>query len=222
MAVLTISREIGSGGWEIGRKVAEKTGYHFADKQIMLEVFRQYGFEPFDKVYESPSSFWDMFDDMRQMTLQNLNTVIETLAQHGNIVIVGRGSFAVLADLVDVVNVRVQAPFEWRLERFMKEQNQLGVDEAEELLADRGEARAAFVESTYNVPWDAASNFDLVINTEKVALDLAASWLVDVLKSLEGRDTAGLPAAKDFKVDDFMAGAVRGALKCEEEHSSGG
>jgi cytidylate kinase len=123
MAVLTISREIGSQGAEIGRMVAEKLNYHFADKQVMLNVFHQYGFKPFDKVYDKPTSFWDQFDSMRKMTLENLNAVIEALAHHGNMVIVGRGSFAVLHDLADVLNVRIQAPFDERLAWFMKEEN---------------------------------------------------------------------------------------------------
>ncbi len=218
MAVLTISREIGSGGPDIGRMVAEKTGYHYADKKTMLDVFKQYGFQPFDKVYESPSTFWDRFDTMRQLTLQNLNDVIEALAHHGNIIIVGRGSFAVLGDLADVINVRIQAPFETRLRWFIQSEGLRDEEEAERLLVRQSEVRVDFVETTYHVPWDAASNFDMVFNTDKVSLDQAADWLCAALKSLEKADYSGRPTTRDLQVENFLVTAVSGALDCAKQH----
>ena len=218
MTVLTISREIGSGGPDIGRKVAEKTGYHYADKKTMLDVFKQYGFQPFDKVYESPSSFWDRFDTMRRLTVQNLNDVIEALAGHGNIVIVGRGSFAVLGDLADVINVRVQAPFEARLKWFKESEGLQDEKEAERVLTQRSEVRVDFVEATYHVPWDAASNFDMVINTDKISLDQAADWLCDASKALEKADCSGRPTTRDLEVENFLISAVAGVLDCSRRH----
>jgi cytidylate kinase len=218
MAVLTISREIGSQGAEIGRMVAEKLNYHFADKQVMLNVFHQYGFKPFDKVYDKPTSFWDQFDSMRKMTLENLNSVIEALAHHGNMVIVGRGSFAVLQDLADVLNVRVQAPFDARLAWFMKEENLTDEYDAAERLEDMGIQRAAFVESTYKVPWDAASIFDMVINTGKVSVDHAVEWLVEAVSALAKDCQSGEDICRELTVEDYLISAVQGALECRDRH----
>jgi cytidylate kinase len=218
MAVLTISREIGSGGPEIGRMVADALGYHYADKKTMDEVFRQYGFVPFEKVYESSPSFWDRFDNMRRLTMENLDAVIRALAQHGNMVIVGRGSFAVLGDFSDVINVRLQAPFDLRLDRFMAEQGVTDRKKAARDLENRGSQRSAFVESTYNLPWDAASQFDLVIDAGKIDLKTAARWLAEALAEADGRSAEAGRSAREIGVEPYLAAAVKGALDCEKNH----
>jgi cytidylate kinase len=218
MAVLTISREIGSRGGELGKRVAERLGYHFADKQIMHAVFNQYGFTPFEKFYDSPVSFWDRFDTMRKLTLDNLNGVIYALARHGNIVIVGRGSFASLGGWDHVLHVRVQAPFADRVRRFMETDNITDQAEAERLLEEAGSVRAAFVESTYHVVWDAASNFDLVINTGKIPQEAAASVLSEIVQAMDEGKT-GIEGTADMEErDQYMTAAVSAVLKCRERH----
>ena len=49
MAVITISSELGSGGFDIGQRVAQNLGYEFVDKNTSDRVFRQYGLTKFDK-----------------------------------------------------------------------------------------------------------------------------------------------------------------------------
>ena len=218
MSILTISREIGAGGPYIGRRVAKQLGYHYADKNTINKVFYQYGFIPFDKVYDSPTSFWDRFDNMRQLTVENLNSVIQALAHHGNIVIVGRGSFAVLSGLADVVNLRLQAPFASRVNKFMELEGIKDRSQAERILEKRGELRSSFVESTYQVAWDAASNFDLVINVDKVHSDMAADWLCQVLTNMDGRDWGEEPTARSLFVEPYMENAVMAALECKAIH----
>lgn len=213
MAVLTISREIGSEGPYIGKKVAEKMGYKYADKKTIHNVFHQYGFIPFERVYEAPTSFWDQFDDMRRLTLQNLNSVIRGLACFGDIVIVGRGSFAVLEGLDDVLNVRIQAPFEHRVRVFMEIEKITDRDKAAKLLEEKGSLRSAFVESTYQTPWDSASNFDIVINTDKIPPETAVEWLCQTLKDMEKKEYILEKTAKAFSVEPYLETAVKGVLR---------
>ena len=73
-------------------------------------------------MYESVPGFWARFDDMRTTTIRFLKQAILALARHGEMVIVGRGAFAVLVDFADVLNVRVQAPFPIRVRRAMEKE----------------------------------------------------------------------------------------------------
>jgi cytidylate kinase len=218
MAVLTISREIGSRGEELGRRVAEELGYHFADKEVVHAVFSQYGFTPFEKFYDSPVSFWDRFDTMRKLTLDNLNRGIYALARHGHIVIVGRGSFAALRGWDQVLHVRVQAPFGDRVRRFMETDNIADQAEAERLLEQAGSVRAAFVESTYHAAWDAASNFDLVINTGKIPQEAAVSVISEILQTMDDGNAGSEEAADMEEKDHYMTAAVAEVLKCRDRH----
>jgi hypothetical protein len=184
----------------------------------MHAVFNQYGFTPFEKFYDSPVSFWDRFDTMRKLTLDNLNGVIYALAQHGNVVIVGRGSFAALRGWGQVLHTRVRAPFEDRVRRFMETDSITDQAEAERLLEEAGSVRAAFVESTYHVAWDAASNFDLVMNTGKVPEEAAVSALSEILQAMdEGKADIEETADMEEK-DKYMTAAVSAVLKCSEQH----
>ena len=218
MAVLTLSRQIGSNGAYIGRKISKDLGYHFADKQVIQAVFSRYGFAPFEKIYETPISFWDRFDRVRKNTLQNLNSVIEALARHGNMVILGRGSFAVLGGLADILNVRIQAPFSYRVEQVMEKENMKDREKAEMFLEEQSLVRTEFVETTYQVAWDAASNFDLVINTSQVPPDMAANWLVQILKAMDQRQIPVEASTKSFEVDSAMAKSVSEVLDCWNTH----
>jgi len=218
MAVLTISREIGSRGEDLGKLVAERLGYHFADKDVMHAVFSQYGFTPFEKVYDSPVSFWDRFDAMRKLTLDNLNRGIYALARHGNVVIVGRGSFAALRGWNHVLHARVQAPFEDRVRRFMETDSITNEAEAERLLKEAGSVRAAFVESTYRVAWDAASNFDLVVNTGKVSQEAAVSAFAGILQAMDEGKTSVEETVDLEEGDDYMTAAVSAVLHCRDRH----
>ena len=217
MAVLTISREIASGGWEIGKKVAERLGYHFADKDTIHEIFHQYGFLPFEKVYDKPTSFWDRFDNMRRMTLENLEQSIRALAKHGNMVIVGRGSFAILEGLSDVLQVRIQAPFDYRVRNYMDKTHTIDPVQAEEYLIEQGDLRAAFVETTYQVPWDAATSFDVVLNSAVAPENMAVDLLVQLLGMIDKAEHDPESSATGLQVDKFLMAAARGALECKEK-----
>ena len=213
MAVLTISREIGVGGPYISQKTAHLLGYHFVDKKVIEKAFRQYGFIPLEKTYESEPAFWDRFDNIRTLTLQNLNHVIMAMASHGNVVILGRGSFAILQGFADVVNVRLKAPLQTRIKRFMEDENITDPNEAEFLLLDKDRIRSAFVESTYDVRWDDIRMFDLIIDTDKILPDLGAELMAEIVKSVDKSTHNEKKTTKSIKVERFMAAAINGALE---------
>lgn len=220
MAVVTISREIYSDGGYIGEKVADALGYHFVSKNGIEKVFLEHGLVEFGKVYESIEGFWTRFDDMRTTTIKFLKQVILALASHGNVVIVGRGAFAVLGPLADVLNVRVQAPLAIRVKRAMEKEKITELNEAEAFLKESDRARDAFVESFYNIRWvDAAPNaFDLVIDTGKVPPDMATAWVVEALRGLKERKKDRELTTKTIKVDPELAGTVSEVLGCHDTH----
>src|SRR5262245_65428898 len=119
MAVITISRELGSGGVDIAQQVAKTLGYEFVDKRTTEGIFRQYGLTKFDDVYSSAPTFLDLLNADNLLLVSMANEIVEAMAKRGNIVILGRAGFAVLADYADVLHVRLQAIFSERLQRVM-------------------------------------------------------------------------------------------------------
>ena len=141
-----------------------------------------------------------------------LNRVLLAMASFGNVVIMGRGSFAVLGDFTDVLNVRLQAPLTARVRRIMNERNIREIDTAEALVRESDKVRASFIQSWYGVRWDDAAAFDLVIDTIKVPPDMAVKWIVEAHQGLKDLHISFKPTTKVIQVDRVLAGAVADAL----------
>src|SRR3954466_11719981 len=102
MAVITISRALGSGGLDVAQQVAKTLGYEFVDKRTADGIFRQYGLTKFDDVYDSAPSFLDLLNADNLLLVSMFNEILEAMAKRGKIVIFGRAGFAVLANYADV------------------------------------------------------------------------------------------------------------------------
>ena len=102
--------------------MATSLDYEFVDKQTTDAIFRQYGLTRFDELYNSVPSFLDLLNADNLLLVAMANEIIEAVAQRGNVVIVGRAGFAVLAGFADVLNVRIEAPFSERVQRVMEQE----------------------------------------------------------------------------------------------------
>lgn len=216
MSTITISREIGSLGSQIAEQAARSLGYCLADKSTLETMLKDYGMNEFDEEYQSVPGFWDRFDghrmERRQTLISMLNNSLRALAKHGDVVIVGRGGFAVLAGLADVLNVRIQAPAKVRSMRLVEVPSIGDPGLAEEAVMKNDQLQKAFIESVYGVEWNQAGAFDLVIDTGKIAPDLAADMILLAAKGLQPAGTSGARTTADLGVDKILAAAADDAL----------
>lgn len=223
MAVITISREFGSEGSAVAEKVAQTLGYHLADKNTIEKILSEYGLQEFDRMYDSIPGFWDRFDahkmERRAILINMLNQSVMALAGHGNMVIVGRGGFAVLAGLTDVLNVRIQAPLALRIHRVTELPSIAEPSRAEFVVKESDRIQKGFVESVYNVQWDSVKGFDLVIDTGKVSLEMASNWVIEAAKNLKVPEVSGLRTIAHLKIDKILAATVNEFFKCEKVHA---
>jgi cytidylate kinase len=221
MSVITISREFGSEGDLIASQVAQTLDHHFVDQKLIGVLLGQYGYVEFDKQYETLPTFWERFDAQREKhrdeTVNMLNRVIQAVARHGNVVLLGRSGFEVLGGFADVLHVRLQAPFPVRVRRVMKQQN-IPFEQAEALVKKNDRVRVAFVEEFYRVPWSSIHAFDLVINTGKVSPDPATHMIVEAAGTFESSLEVDKPNIDSILVDRILAEAVSEVLQCREAH----
>lgn len=221
MSVITISREFGSEGDLIASQVAQTLDHHFVDQKLIGVLLGQYGYVEFDKEYATLPTFWERFDAQREKhrdeTVNMLNRVIQAVARHGNVVLLGRSGFEVLGGFADVLHVRLQAPFPVRVRRVMKQQN-IPFEQAEALVKKNDRVRVAFVEEFYRVPWNSIHAFDLVINTGKVSPDPATHMIVDAAGTFESSLEVDKPNIDSILVDRILAEAVSEVLQCREAH----
>jgi cytidylate kinase len=108
--------------------------------------------------------------------------MIYDFAQKGKVVIAGRGGQVLLKDLPGVLHLRIIAPFEVRVRRFIE---QSGGDEkqAARILRRSDRDSAGFIQSFFDVDWDGPLFYDLVINTQKLPVDTAVKIILESARS---------------------------------------
>lgn len=195
MAVITISRQLGSHGARIARTLAKDLGYALVDKGTINRVIRQYGITRLDRIYDHKPKIWELFNEDSALTIQMMNETIAAFAAQGDVVILGRGGFRVLRGLSDVLNVFVTAPDAVRAKRIGK-RDEIGVGEAAEIIRSDDELRSRFVSLFYGADWADESAFDLVVDTGELSDADAVARIAAEAAALpsyaEGPSAAGL------------------------------
>lgn len=216
MSVVTISKEFGSLGSLIAEGAARTLGYHLADKATIEAVLKVCGLAQFTQEYDSIPGFWDRFDaqkrEQRQYHIDMLNKCLYALGHHGNVVIVGRGGFAVLAGLADVLNVRIQAPAQLRIQRVAEAPDLADPDLARQAVMKNDQLQKLFIKSVFGLEWDSAKAFDLVIDTSKIPPGLAAELIVQATRELKVRPGTGERTTADQPQDTILCRVVDDVL----------
>lgn len=212
MAVLTISRQMGSGGAKIAHEAARTLGYKLADKELLAHILGEYGLVEFSAEYEGIIGFWDYFDKRMNSLVEVLNKAILAIAAMDDVVIVGRGAFALFRGYEDVVNARLQSPFSVRVKRVAEREGIVDIAKATETVKHADKSRASFIERVYGLGWNEADAFDLVMDTNVLGPETVISWLAEAVDLVRSRPKAGGPRVSDIVVDPIMADAVRDAF----------
>jgi cytidylate kinase len=183
MAILTISREYGSGGREIGRAVAKLTGYEYIDKEKILADIRAVGpkWEQWAKdLDEHRPSVWEKYDWSFRGFVALIQEVMLDYALKNNVVIMGRGGNFLLKDVHFAYRIRVYAPVDARIERIMKRE---GVDRgtARWLCEKTDSERAGFIRAIYGKRWDDPAEYDRVFDAGTQTIDEIVQSVKDVL-----------------------------------------
>jgi cytidylate kinase len=209
VSVVTVFRQAGCKGRYIAENLAQAMGYNLADYTTAERLMLQCGYAKTAEVYQSVPDFWDRFtrrglerDEINSM----LRSVTRAMAHHGNVVMLGRGCYAALQDMSDVLNVRLKAPYPLRVERVMEEQR-MTEGEAAAFIEEKDTLVADFARTSYGLSPDDLTLFDLVIDTGKVDPDAAVRFLAGAANALPGESDGG-PTAAALVVDPVMAEAV--------------
>lgn len=213
MAVMTLSREPYSGGSSLAAAVAEKLGYKLVTRKEISKIFQEYGLITFDSFYSSPLNIWERMDDVQQDYMNFLVKVLKHLGYIDNLVILGRGSFSVFSQYRDVVNVRLWAPLELRIEHCMDKEF-LDHSEAKKRVLLKDKLRSSFIAHCFHIHKGRMEDaFDFVFNMDKVESSEAVDLLVSSMKNLEGREDVTGNSIKELNVDSILERSIRNVLK---------
>lgn len=201
MPVVTIARETGAGGADVGRLVADRLGAELVDAAIIDEVASRLRLprEEVEQEDEQPRSLVERL--LRGMALADgpiggattmgmavpadphdevvalTGQVIREAARSGNAVVVGRGSGFVLHDLPGAIHVFLCASVEARVERLVRLW-QTDEATARRRLHEDDAKRRAYVHEVHGREWRDPHNYHLTIDTSRVTFEQAADLIV--------------------------------------------
>ena len=191
--IITISREFGSGGRSIGRKVAEELGIPFYDKELVDQIAMESGFAP-QYVEEhgehSPGKSFFSYAFAHQGVpgvMNGLSTadflwniqcnVILQLADKGPCVIVGRNADYILKDRKDCLHVFIHADMDFRADRIVRLYGE-SEKSPEARLQEKDKRRRVNYQHYTGRTWGTAQNYDVCLNSSTVGLDECADIII--------------------------------------------
>lgn len=167
--IITIGREHGSSGKQIGKLVAEKLGIPFYYKEMTALAAQESGLDKefiSDLNANSPAMLHSLYlsTEVVQQAIVAQDKVIRKIADEGSCVIVGRASDYVLREYENVFNIFVYAPAEYRVQRVMQVYGD-SLEEAKKNIRRSDEARAAYYKNISGQSWGNPHNYDLLIDS---------------------------------------------------------
>ena len=199
--VITINRELGSGGRTIGRLLSEKLGVPFYDKAVIDGLTQKFGLSPerIEEIKAQKKSWWNDINTYYQTLVNSANMpmeaevkldnasmfeteqrILQELAAHSSCVVAGRTGFMVFREWPNHLNVFIQASMPHRIQRVMRRQN-VSEQEARDIIAKMDTTREAYIKKYEDTSRYDTRNYQLVISMDDLSEDDAAEIIMDYI-----------------------------------------
>lgn len=183
MAIITISRQMGTGAYQIATEVARKLKFTFVDGELISACAPKYGLSPemLQMVDEKPPSYNTSEDRKRAAALNTLELILLDYARKGNVILYGRGCQYLLKECGNVLRLRIIADFEDRVERFA-EREWIDPDLARSMTRRSDHQRGGFIHFYFNRTWDDPLGYDITFNTSRLSPESVIESIVVAAK----------------------------------------
>ena len=198
--VITIGRQLGSGGREIGQVIAKKLGISFYDKELLAEAAKKSGLakELFENHDEKPTNSFlyslvmdtyslgyssSTFSDMplnHKIFLAQFEA-IKKLAGEGPCVMVGRCADYALADWKDCFSIFIHADLDARIRRIATKYK-LSDKKAKDTIIKTDKSRSSYYNYYTNKKWGDAQSYNLCIDSSKLGIESTAQVIIQAVQ----------------------------------------
>lgn len=204
--IITISREFGSGGHEIGKMIAEKLGIPFYDKELLSEAAKRSGlcedlFVRHDETYSNsllyslvmgsytPTSDGRIISDNMPINHKIFLAQFDTIKELSKepCVIVGRCADYVLKEHTNVLNFFIVGNIVEKKRRILQRYD-IEKDKVEDFIRKTDKRRASYYNYYTDMRWGEAKNYDLCINSSKTGLQGAVDIILGYIEQKNKKD----------------------------------
>ena len=202
-SIITVGRQFGTGGHEIGEKLADRLGIKCYDKELIKRVAKESGLcdEILEIHDERPTSsfLYNLVMDTYSFGITNSNYVdmplshkvflaqfdtIKKIANEGPCVIVGRCADYALADLPNVLNLFIYGKMDKRIERIMDKYS-VSEKEARDMVIKKDKQRASYYNYYSTKKWGKAETYDLCVDSTVLGRDGTVELLYQFVMDYE-------------------------------------
>lgn len=186
MAVITISRQMGSLGTEIAQEVAGKLKYKYLDREGIEQGLATHGLRgaEVEKYDEKSPPFWANWQNQGRKFFYAMQMVIYEAARKGNVVIVGRGGQILLRGIPGVLHVRIIAPLQDRIQRLVAKGGE-SEKELSRILKQSDRESGGFIRAFLDADWENPMLYDLTINTRDLSSNLSVDMILHAIPAVE-------------------------------------
>lgn len=191
MAILTISRQFGSGGREIGEGVAAALGYDYVGKHRFLsdlreisEQWEQWG----EALDEHAPSIWEKYDWSFTAYGALIQSLLLKHALGDKVILMERGGNVLLRGIPHAYRIRVVAPLDQRI-HYIARNEFIDPDTARWLAKKTDHERSGFIYSLFGIDWDDRAGYDHVYDTGEQSIEQVVKLVTEVLLARDKLDT---------------------------------
>lgn len=189
--VITISREFGAGGGELGEKLAKELGYACYNKELILKAAGEADADikslmkwderiPLD--FKNTESLLDFYNiPLSDKLFEAQTKVIKRLGEQGSCVIIGRNGNQILKEYDDCLHVFIHADPVWRCMRLKKKMPQLSEAGIYEQLRSIDKMRRKYCTYYTNTEFGAPQCYDVCLNTSRLGIQTCLKLLKELI-----------------------------------------
>ena len=198
--VITISRQFGTGGHEIGAELARRLNVKLLDKQILNEMARKYNivedavekiesrnplwrddFTQFYRSYMAGAEYNGQEHDQTSRQLFDAQAeVIKKIAAQESCVIIGRCGFHVFRDHPNALKIFIHADVDCRKKRIGRKYD-ISESDAAAMIVDNDYSRELYTKTFTGSEWQDARNYDISLNVKQFGVNGAVDFLMNVI-----------------------------------------
>lgn len=198
--IITISRETGSGGHTVGQMLAKELGYDFYDKEIISlaakdlhldeATIEENGENMSDNTYIDIATGFIPFSRKNKVPVEEIQAaqdkLIQTIAEKGNCVIVGRGADYILRNRKDAFHVFIHANMQHRIDRVQRHDGISGEESRiRRKLEVKDHSRRMFYQFFTGREWGHVSNYHLSIDTSVFTKSQAMDLILNAIEKYQ-------------------------------------
>jgi cytidylate kinase len=210
MAIIAISRQMGSEGYTIAAAAATALNYDYVDRQMVVTAAKAYDVraEALAQVADQHLAGWQAFNEEKLRYRTFLDAAYYKFAEKDNVVTAGRGIATLVHGISHALRIRIIAPLDVRVARTMKKEN-LDHAKATHRVHQYDQDVTARIGYLFGPAWMIPENYDLVINTARDDVELYTDMVVALASHPRFRST---PESTQMVKDRSLAAQVRAAI----------